>query len=236
MKIIGISGLGNSVPFKKAHQPNLDEREYRVSQGHDSAAALIVDGEVIAAAAEERFTRQKHTGNFPVGAITYCLREAGIGLGEIDELAHGFDYSPHKAAFSLDPLTARQFGEVFSREALLALVDQHLPSFASERVHQVNHHLSHAASAYYTSGWEECLVVVIDGMGETQSTTAYHAHGNQLDKLLEISANDSIGIFYSILTLHLGFDFNSDEYKIMGLAPYGNPARFRHFFNEVVEL
>ena len=113
MKIIGISGFENSVPFKKAHQPNLEEREYRISQGHDSAAALVIDGEVVAAAAEERFNRQKHTGNFPVGAIAYCLREAGIGLGEIDELAHGFDYSPYQAAFSLDPLTAQQFREVF---------------------------------------------------------------------------------------------------------------------------
>jgi carbamoyltransferase len=100
----------------------------------------------------------------------------------------------------------------------------------------VNHHLSHAASAYYTSGWDECLVIVIDGMGETTSATAYHAHDNKLDKLQEITAKDSIGILYSIITLHLGFDFNSDEYKIMGLAPYGNPARYRHFFEQAVEL
>lgn len=107
--------------------------------------------------------------------------------------------------------------------------------FRRRRFHQVNHHLAHAASAYFTSGWDECLVVVMDGMGEVQSATLYHAHANQLDKLAEISANDSIGIFYSLITFHLGFDFNSDEYKIMGLAPYGDPARFRPFFEDAVK-
>src|SRR5262249_53533400 len=103
-----------------------------------------------------------------------------------------------------------------------------------DRFHQVNHHLAHAASAYFTSGWPECLVVVIDGMGEAHSATVYHAHDNQLDTLEEISANDSIGVLYSLITLHLGFDFNSDEYKIMGLAPYGDPAKFRAFFQQAV--
>jgi len=105
----------------------------------------------------------------------------------------------------------------------------------SDHVHQVNHHLAHAASAYYTSGWEECCVVVIDGMGEAQSATAYRAKNNDLNSLFAISANDSIGILYSIITLHLGFDFNSDEYKIMGLAPYGDPSRFRAFFKDAVK-
>src|SRR5207237_2266245 len=94
----------------------------------------------------------------------------------------------------------------------------------------------HAASAYYTSGWDECLVVVIDGMGEAQSVTVYHAHAGRLDRLAQIPAHDSIGVLYSLVTLHLGFDFNADEYKIMGLAPYGDPERFRPFFEEAVEL
>jgi carbamoyltransferase len=236
MKILGISGFENSIPFKKSHWPGFEEREYRISQGHDSAAVLVIDGEVIAAAAEERFSRKKHTGDFPIGAIEYCLKEGGLTAGEIDELAHGFDYSPHRVAYSLNPATAEQFKEVFSREALLKQVDKHFAPFPSDRVHQVNHHLSHAASAYFTSSWEECLVVVIDGMGETQSVTVYHAHGRSLDKLAEISALDSIGVLYSVVTLHLGFDFNSDEYKIMGLAPYGNPSRYRDFFAEAVKL
>lgn len=235
-KSIGISGFENSIPFKKKHWPGLEEREYRISQGHDSAAVLVVDGEIVAAAAEERFSRKKHTGDFPIGAIRYCLETAGLNPADVDELSHGFDHSPYKAAFRLDPTSAEQYKEVFSREKLLSQVNQHLPGFPSDKVHQVNHHLSHAASAYYTSGWDECLVVILDGMGEVHAVTVYHAHDNKIDKLAEINAQDSIGILYSTLTLHLGFDFNSDEYKIMGLAPYGNPARYHHFFEQAVEL
>src|SRR5262245_62259644 len=99
MKIIGISGLEGSVPFKQAHWPGLDEREYRISQGHDSAAALVIDGEVIAATAEERFNRRKHSGAFPIGAISYCLAEARLKIEEIDQIAHGFDYEPFKKLY-----------------------------------------------------------------------------------------------------------------------------------------
>jgi carbamoyltransferase len=235
-KVVGISGFENSIPFKKAHWPGLDEREYRISQGHDSAAVLLVDGEVIAGAAEERFSRKKHTGDFPIHAIQYCLAQAGIQANEIDEIAHGFDYGPYRAAFLLDKTTAEQYDQVFSREKLLSQIAQHLPGLPAEKVQQVNHHMAHAASAYYTSGWEECLVVVIDGMGEAHSATIYKADDNQIEKLEEITAKDSIGILYSVITLHLGFDFNSDEYKIMGLAPYGDPARYRRFFEEAVEF
>src|SRR5213078_3087051 len=88
----------------------------------------------------------------------------------------------------------------------------------------------------YTSGWDECLVIVIDGMGEAQSASVYHARDGNLDRIFQIGAHDSIGILYSVVTLHLGFDFNSDEYKIMGLAPYGDPDRFRSFFDEAIVL
>jgi len=236
MKILGVSGLENSVTFKKAHWPDLDEREYRMCQGYDAAAALVVDGAVVAAAAEERFNRNKHSGEFPIGAIRYCLSDAGISCNEVDEIAHCFDYSPYKAAYAVDEIAVQRFREVFSREALLALVHQDLPNFPLERVYQVNHHLSHGASAYFTSGWDECLVVVIDGMGEVHSASVYHARNGRLDKLHHISALDSIGILYSLVTFHLGFDFNADEYKIMGLAPYGDPERFRSFFEEAVLL
>ena len=169
-------------------------------------------------------------------AIRYCLAEAGISLGDVDELAHCFDYAPYKAAFLVDPVATTRYREVYSKDALLSLVRRDLPDFPLERVHQVNHHLSHAASAYFTSGWDECLVVVIDGMGEMHGASVYHAHDGKLEALHHISAYDSIGIFYSLVTLHLGFDFNSDEYKIMGLAPYGEPARFHRFFDQAVEL
>lgn len=236
MRIIGISGLANSVSFKKRRWPNLCEREYRISQGHDSAAALVIDGVLVAAAAEERFSAQKHTGDFPAGAIHYCLSGAGITLDQIDGLVHAFDYSPFQALYSLNPISTELYQDVLSKDALLRSVGARLPGFPLDRVSQVGHHLSHAASAYFTSGFKECLVVVLDGMGETQSATIYHAHDGVLDKLREIPANDSIGILYSLVTLHLGFDFNADEYKIMGLAPYGDPRRFRPFFEQAVEL
>ncbi|HVH67578.1 MAG TPA: carbamoyltransferase C-terminal domain-containing protein [Gemmatimonadales bacterium] len=236
MKILGISGFEGAIPFKRAHWPGLDEREYRISQGHDSAAVLVADGNIVAAVAEERINRKKHTGDFPAGAIRYCLREAGVALEEIDELAHGFDYAPYRTVYALDPVARELYREVYSREALLELVRRDLPGFPGERVQTVNHHLAHAASAAFTSGWDECLVVVIDGTGEAHSASVYHARGTQLDRLFQISALDSIGILYSLITLHLGFDFNADEYKIMGLAPYGDPARFRPFFEEAVTL
>jgi len=229
MKLLGISGLDGSVSFKKAHWPGLDEREYRISQGHDSAAALIVDGVCVAAAAEERFSRKKHTGDFPAAAIGYCLSEAGLAIEQVDEIAHGFDYAPYRMAY-----TAKQYKDVLSRESLAGHVHTHFPTFPAEHIHPVQHHLAHAASAFCTSGWDDCLVVVIDGMGEAHSASIYHARDNKLQKLHQIPANDSIGILYSLVTLHLGFDFNSDEYKIMGLAPYGNPARFRSFFEQAV--
>jgi carbamoyltransferase len=236
VKILGISGFEGVIPFKRARWPRLDDREYRMSQGHDSAAVLVVDGAVVAAVAEERINRRKHTGAFPKGAIAYCLAEAGVTIDQIDELAHGFDYAPYRAIYALDPDSHDLYREVYSRGALLALVARDLPGFPAERVHHVSHHLAHAASAYYTSGWDECLVVVIDGMGEAHSVTVYCAHDGKLDQLFQIAAQDSIGILYSLVTLHLGFDFNADEYKIMGLAPYGNPERFRRFFDESVEL
>ena len=236
MKILGISGFEGSIPFKRAHWPSLDEREYRISQGHDSAAALVVDGMVVAAVAEERISRRKHTGDFPRGAIAYCLAEAGLGIQDVDELAHGFDYAPYRSVYLVDPVSRALYREVYSRDALLALVARDLPGCPAERVRHVGHHLAHAASAYYTSGWDECLVVVIDGMGEAQSVTVYHAHAGRLDRLAQIPAHDSIGVLYSLVTLHLGFDFNADEYKIMGLAPYGDPERFCRFFEDAVTL
>jgi carbamoyltransferase len=236
MKIIGISGLETSVPFKRRSLPGLDEREYRISQGHDSAAALVIDGEIIAAAAEERFNRLKHSGAFPINAINYCLKQGGIALDEIDEIAHAFNYSGLQGLFSLNDESLGLYDQVYSKDALIKLARLHLPQYPVERVFQVSHHLAHAASAYFTSGWNECLVLVMDGMGETDSGTAYNGRDGVLRRIHHISVQDSIGIFYSLITLHLGFDFNSDEYKIMGLAPYGDPSRFRDFFAQTVLL
>src|SRR5260370_25855517 len=126
MKTLGIGGFENSISFKRAHWPNLEDREYRISQGHDSAAALFIDGELLAAAAEERFNRKKHSGDFPVGTISYCLAEAGIALEDVDEVVHSFDYQPYRGVYSLDPITTALYPEVFSREAVFAPVYRHL--------------------------------------------------------------------------------------------------------------
>ena len=155
-KVLGISGFENSVPFKKLHWPGLEEREYRISQGHDSAAVVVVDGEIIAGTAEERLNRKKHSADFPIGAIRYCLDKANLRVDEIDEIAHGFDYTPYKALYSMDPLSTKQYQEVFSREQLLGELHRFFPAYPPARVVQINHHLAHAASAYFTSGWDEC--------------------------------------------------------------------------------
>lgn len=236
MKVIGISGLENAVPFKRAMWPGFTESEHRIAQGMDAAAALVVDGRPVVAAAQERFNRRKHTGDFPNDAIRFCLTESGIAIDEIDEIAHGFDYSPYREIYRRDALSAELYHRVFSREALLEQVRRDLPGYPEERVFAVGHHLAHAASAAYTSGWDECLVVVNDAMGEVESLSVYEFRDGELHRIREVGANDSIGILYSLVTLHLGFDFNSDEYKIMGLAPYGDAARFRPFFEQVVEL
>lgn len=236
MNIIGLSGLPNALPFKQEQWPGRDPRDYRILQGYDSAAALICDGQIAAAAAQERFSRQKHTGAFPGDAVRYCLAEAGLGIQDIDEIAFGFDYLPYREIYCIDPISEKLYSRVLSREVLVGHVQKEFPDYPGDRVHLVNHHLAHAASAYLTSGWDECLVFVNDAMGEVQSSTIYEAQHGDIKKLREISASHSIGILYSLITLHLGFDFNSDEYKIMGLAPYGCPQHYRAFFNEVVQL
>jgi carbamoyltransferase len=188
------------------------------------AAALVVDGGLIAAAEQERFNIKKARGKFPIDAIQFCLAEAGLSINDIDEIAHGFDYAPYRELYAQDKVSAELYKKVFSRDALLEQVRRDLPGFPAENVHPVGHHLAHAASAAYTSGWDECLIVVNDAMGEIESLSVYDFHDGEIEKIRTIGANDTIGIHYSLVTLHLGFDFNSDEYKIMGLAPYGDPA------------
>jgi carbamoyltransferase len=236
MKVLGISGLENAVPFKRAHRPGLDEREYRITQGLDAAAALVVDGKLVAAAEQERFSGKKYTGDFPIDAIRYCLSHAGVSIYEIDEVAHGFDYTTYRDLYAGDQASAELYNKVFSRDALLAQVRRDLPGFPLNNIFQVDHHLAHAACAAFTSGWEECLVFVNDAMGEVESLSVYSFHDGKFNKIHSLGISDSIGLLYSLVTLHLGFEFNSDEYKIMGLAPYGDPARFRGFFEGAVQL
>jgi carbamoyltransferase len=167
MNVIGISGLGNSVPSKKREFPRLSARHYRIAQGFDSAAALATPEGIQAAAAEERFTREKTTGSFPINAISYCLEVAHLTAQEIDYVAHGFSYEPFRSFFEQDEFLKRQFVEVYSREAQLNSAHSYLASWDwNKKLVHVAHHIGHAASAFYLSGFDKCLILVSDGMGE----------------------------------------------------------------------
>jgi carbamoyltransferase len=234
MNILGISGLDNSVPFKKREFPSLSPRQYRIAQGFDSAAALVTRDGLQAAAAEERFTGEKATGAFPINAIDYCLEAGRLGREAIDFVAHGFSYEPFRAFYQHDEFLRKQFAEVYSREAQIASLEKYMPgSNWAEKLVAVPHHLAHAASAFYLSGFEESLILVSDGMGEFHSATVAVGSGGQIRVIREIPALDSLGILYGVLTLYLGFYMGLDEYKVMGLAPYGNPRRH---FNRLMEL
>lgn len=236
MNVLGLSGIDGAVELRRRRYPELSERELRIAQGHDSAAALVIDGEVAAAVAEERISRCKHTGDFPQGAIGACLAHAGLSIADVDEIAHSFDYGQYRLLYETDPAARTEFEEVLCPAAFARRVSETLGGPATERVRHVDHHLAHAASAYLTSGWAECLVIVVDGMGEAYGASVYVARSGELRPIHRISAVDSIGILYSLVTLHLGFEFNADEYKVMGLAPYGDPERFGPIFDRAVEL
>ena len=237
MNIIGISGLHHSVRFKKREFPNLSSRSYRIAQGFDSAAALVREGEVVAAAAEERFNGDKATGAFPVQAIHYCLEAGGLKPGQVDYLAHGFSYEPFKAFFDEEEYRRRQYAEVYSPDLQKRLLEEHFPSAGWDRKFiPVPHHLAHAASAFYPSGFDEALILVSDGMGEVHSLTVGVGKGSHIYVLKQIPALHSLGILYGVFTLYLGFYMGLDEYKVMGLAPYGNPRRYYDRLLELVKL
>jgi carbamoyltransferase len=234
MNIIGISGVDQNVAFKVREFPGLSKREYRINQGFDSAAALVGPGGVVAAAAEERFTREKATGDFPVRAIKYCLETGNIKINQVDFLAHGFAYEPFQAAFQEPDYARKQYQELYSPEAQKRRLNHHFPGVDWDRKFiAVPHHQAHAASAFYLSGFDESLILVSDGMGEVHSMTVAVGQGTEIKILKQVSAFHSLGILYSVFTLYLGFYMGMDEYKVMGLAPYGNPRRH---FDKVMEL
>ncbi len=236
MKVIGISGLENFIDFKKAAWPGLEEREYRIAQGVDASAALVIDGNLVVAADQARFCVQTRTPQFPIDAIRFCLSEAGITIDAIDEIAHGFDFAPYRVLYAQDSVSTELYRRVLSRSALLDQVSRDLPGFPEEKVFAVSHHRAHAACAAFTSGWDECLVVVSDAMGEIEGLSVFDFHDGELERIRSMYARDSIGMLYSLVALHLGFEFSTDEYKLMEMAAYGDPSRFRSFFLEAVEL
>lgn len=227
MNVLGYSGLHQSVPYKKRVYPGLEPREYRIAQGFDSAGALVTDRGIVAAAAEERFTREKTTGAFPVHALRYCLAAGQLNADQIDRVAHGFSYEPHREFFETTPEGRAQYDAVFSPEVQRRNLEVFFPGSGWERkLVSVDHHLAHAASAFFPSGFEDALVVVSDGMGEMHSLAVAVGRGSDIHVLTRVPAMHSLGILYGVFTLYLGFNFGVDEYKIMGLAPYGDARRY----------
>jgi carbamoyltransferase len=208
---------------------------------HDSAAALVEDGVVRSAAQEERFTRKKHDAEFPQHALRYCLAEAGVTLKEVDHVV--FYEKPfikferlvetyvRNAPIGFEsfrmalPLWVKE--KLFQRRMLgdeLRKIDEH---FEESKLLFSEHHLSHAASAFYPSPFEDAVVLTLDGVGEWATTTVGTGQGRLLSIEKEIHFPHSLGLLYSAFTYYLGFKVNSGEYKIMGLAPYGAP-RFKN--------
>lgn len=201
---------------------------------HDSAAALVVDGRIVAAAQEERFTRKKHDSAFPTNAVEYCLREAGISAADLNYV--GFYEKPFlkfdrllETYLSYAPIGFRSFVRAIP---LWLKKKLHLPrELAKElggaytrRFVFCEHHESHAASAFLPSPFEHAAVVTLDGVGEWATTTIGEGRGNTVRLLKEIRFPHSLGLLYSAFTLYCGFRVNSGEYKLMGLAPYGEPT------------
>ncbi|MFN3751964.1 MAG: carbamoyltransferase [Thiobacillus sp.] len=218
---------------------------------HDSAAALLKDGDIVAAAQEERFSRKKHDARFPVNALNYCLAEAGIALGEVGQVAfydkpflkferlletyHAFAPRGFTSFRMAMPLWLRE--KLFQKDLLAKELKAIEPGVNwAERLLFSEHHLSHAASAFFPSPFDEALVLTMDGVGEWTTTSAAIGRGNRLEIFKEIHFPHSLGLLYSAFTYYLGFKVNSGEYKVMGLAPYGEPKYAQTILDHLVDL
>ena len=218
---------------------------------HDSAAALIDDGRVIAAAQEERFSRKKHDARFPRNAVAYCLEEAGVRLGDVDHVA--FYDKPFlkferllETYLTFAPRGFRSFRmalPIWLKEKLFQkrLLRQELEPFApdydwDERLLFAEHHQSHAASAFFPSPFEEAAVLTMDGVGEWATTSVGIGRGNSLEMTKEIHFPHSLGLLYSAFTYYTGFRVNSGEYKVMGLAPYGEPRYSQTILDHLIDV
>lgn len=237
MLILGYSGLNNALAFRKRSVQSLSEAEERMCQGFDSAAVLLNNGEIVAAAEEERFSLDKHTGDFPFNAINYCLKEAKANIEDVNFICHGFNFSEWKFLYEIDEFSKNYYDQIFSPLSQIKLFEEKYSlKKAEDRFVPVRHHTAHAASTFYPSNFEKALVIVADGIGEIDSISIYQGEGKTLQPLEHYNIFSSLGIFYSLITHHLGFDVNSDEYKTMGLAPYGNSERYKSFFKSCIEF
>jgi carbamoyltransferase len=205
---------------------------------HDAASALIVDGEIVAAAQEERFTRIKHDPEFPVHAVKYCLDAAGIGINDIDRVAfydkpllkferlletyYAFTPKGWLSFMKAMPIWVKE-KMLLKKQIRIGLKEADETFNGKAKLLFPEHHLSHAASAFYSSPFEEAAIVTIDGVGEWCTTSIGYGQGNTIKFFKELHFPHSVGLLYSAFTYFLGFKVNSGEYKLMGLAPYGNP-------------
>tara|TARA_B100000963_G_scaffold317713_1_gene298316 strand:- start:249 stop:2084 length:1836 start_codon:yes stop_codon:yes gene_type:complete len=218
---------------------------------HDSAAALIKDGEIIAAVQEERFSRVKHDKNYPFNAIKYILSEFSLSLNEIDHIVFfekpllKFDRliktylsSVPKGfkSFSISmPIWLRE--KLFQKKLIFNKLKLHEKSFKDfDKIKFSEHHFSHAASAFYPSPFEEAIILTLDGVGEWATTTVAIGKKNKLKILEEIHFPHSLGLLYSAFTFYTGFKVNSGEYKLMGLAPYGKPIFKKLILDKLLDL
>jgi carbamoyltransferase len=207
---------------------------------HDSAAALIQDGQIIAAAQEERFTRKKQDEGFPSEAVRYCLKQSGMSINQLDAIVF-YDKPLLKFERLLETYYVNapkglvqflSFAPVWIKEKMFLkrLIHESLAEIDSSydqkktKLLFSEHHLSHAASAFFPSPFEEAAILTVDGVGEWDTATIMHGRGNTITPLKELKFPHSIGLMYSAFTYFLGFKVNSGEYKLMGMAPYGNPA------------
>lgn len=243
MDISGSGGGAGYVPVNGRKGPVILGINFGL---HDSSAALLVDGHTVAAAEEERFSREKHTTRFPKGAIDYVLREAGLPLSAVSHVAYYWNTQGrwgerlrHHASQCLQRLhrpgkLARYLKGFVGSRADADIADMLAPQRALRRhypeglgsceLHTLDHHLCHAASTYYASGFEEAAVLIVDGSAELESTTLYHGQGTGIRRLARQPLPHSIGFFYGASTEYLGFVRNHDEYKVMGMAAYGTPT------------
>lgn len=219
---------------------------------HDAAAAIVVDGKILAAAQEERFTRKKHSAEFPVEAIRYCLEEAGLSPNELDAIVfydkpflkferllqtyHDFAPRGFLSFMKAMPVWLRE--KLFLKREIHHGLKQAAATYDSKKGKLLfpEHHLSHAASAFYPSPFQEAAILTIDGVGEWCTASICHGKGKDIAMLKALHFPDSVGLLYSAFTYYLGFTVNSGEYKLMGLAPYGNPeAEQTREFAEAIE-
>ena len=218
---------------------------------HDSSAALIVDGKIIAAAQEERFTRIKHDPNYPANAVEFVLNYAGLKLNEIDKIIFyekpflkferlletyvAFAPRGFKSFCKAMPIWLKD--KLFQKKILFNELKKHDINFNDDtKINFSDHHLSHAASAFFPSPFEEAIILTADGVGEWATTTVAIGKGSNLEIKKEIHFPHSLGLLYSAFTYYTGFKVNSGEYKLMGLAPYGRPIYEKKITNNLIDI